>query len=275
MKLSGWPAALTLFSSCIYSSQAGRALENRVAVLEAGAQSAAQDVAEAKALLAKEQDRAVAAAAKSEATARESVAGSSVQVDRAMETVANLRGQVETLQFRLMQLEARPTVPAPVSQPTPSPATPAAATAAASSPAPEVVQLPNDPTEALLLAGTRIRDQPNVGRRLYNEYLKRWPDNPQGSQAHFALAESYFGEVPPRCREALYEYGRVIQDFPTSAAAPLSYLKSADCFEQLNMAPEARLALESVRSKFPGTEAARAAQRRLALKAKPVTRAKP
>ena len=81
-------------------------------------------------------------------------------------------------------------------------------------------------------------------------------------EAHFALGELFFGEQ--KCREALYEFGKVIQDFAKTKSAPVSYLRSSECFKQLKMNDESRLALEELVKSFPKSDAAKTAKTRLA-----------
>ena len=82
------------------------------------------------------------------------------------------------------------------------------------------------------------------------------------AQAHFELAETYYGEK--KCREALFEYGKVIQDFPKSKDAPPAYLHSGRCFAQLNMNKESKLALDELVRSYPRTPEAKQARKDLA-----------
>lgn len=82
------------------------------------------------------------------------------------------------------------------------------------------------------------------------------------SDAHFGLGEVHFLEA--KCREALYEYGKVIQDHPKSKVAPQAYLRSADCFKELKMIDEAKLALNELIKTYAKSEQAKLAKARLA-----------
>ncbi len=240
-------ATLTLTTfpllSCVYTSAQGQALENRVYEGEAQRAAFAQDLVALKSRVESSEEKTRIALDQTVHSARSTGAQNSVNFDRAIDEVAKLRGLVGELQHRLGQLEL--------------PGNTGTAT-------PQTQVVPDDPNAALSMADSSARSDVAGARRIYGEILRRWPTNAVASSAHYGLGESYFWEQPPRCREALYEYGKVIQDFSTSPSAPMAYVRSADCFRSLNMTKEGRVALETVRTQFPGTEGARIAQQRLA-----------
>jgi TolA-binding protein len=90
----------------------------------------------------------------------------------------------------------------------------------------------------------------------------KWPKDELAGDAHFQLGETYFTE--DRCREALYEFGKVIQEFGKADVAPKAYLRSSECFKKLKMAPESKLALEELVKQFPKSDEAKSAKARLA-----------
>ena len=93
------------------------------------------------------------------------------------------------------------------------------------------------------------------------QFMKKWPRDEAVGEAHFSLGETYFKDQ--KCREALYEYGKVIQEHPKTKSAPTAYLRSADCFKELKMVAEARLALEELQKQFPKSDAAKSAKQKL------------
>src|SRR6185312_9513166 len=101
----------------------------------------------------------------------------------------------------------------------------------------EELQRPTDKKEFLALAQEKVKaGDVLVARQLYNEFLKKWAKDALVGEAHFGLGETYFTEA--KCREALFEYGKVVQDFAKSASAPDAYLRSSDCFQKLKMKEE-------------------------------------
>jgi len=76
------------------------------------------------------------------------------------------------------------------------------------------------------------------------------------------LGQSYQGQE--KCREALYEYQKVVQNHGKSEQAPKALIGSSDCFGALKMAPESRLALETVVQEYPRSPEAPIAKERLA-----------
>ena len=79
--------------------------------------------------------------------------------------------------------------------------------------------------------------------------------------AHFGIGETFFSDE--KCREALYEYGTVIQEFTKTRSAPDAYLRSADCFRKLKMVAESKLALETLMKEHPKSDAAKTAKVKL------------
>ncbi len=128
---------------------------------------------------------------------------------------------------------------------------------------------PREKDDALKLAQQRLDAAEYVeARQLFRQFLERWPDDERVAAAYFGIGETYFRLH--ECREALFEYGRVIQEFPESDAAPEAYLRTAECFERLSMPDEARIALEEVAREYAASEAAARAKAKLAtLEARP------
>jgi tol-pal system protein YbgF len=251
-------ALVLVFSGCFFPADRGRVLEERV-------DSIGAENAKLKASLKDNQDkldqttaRLQDALAQLDTASRTTGANIGVKVDGAIQDVAMLRGQIEADQHRLQELEQKVSTQASA---TPSGSTPA-------EPKKEELKKPDDPKDFLKLADDKAKagDQ-DLARRLYTEFLKKWPRDDGAGEAHFAIGESWFGEQ--KCREALYEFGKVIQDHPKTRSAPTAYLRSADCFKELKMVAEAKLALEEVQKQFPKSDAAKTAKQKLADLSKP------
>lgn len=257
-------------SACFYPSDRGRALESRVDKLEA-------DKAELTRQLLAEQQKVEAlipqidakisevskALASLDQAARRTGADTGVQLQKTVEDVADLRGQLETAQHRVQVLEdGMKQLTDSTQQKLLSMQTEQAQRDAEAQKRAEALKRPSDKKGYLSLAEEKVtaKDLP-LARTLYNEFLRKWPKDPLAATAHFELAETYYGEK--KCREALFEYGKVIQDFPKSKDTPAAYLHSGRCFAQLDMNKEAKLALDELIRSYPKTAEAKQAHKDL------------
>lgn len=195
--------------------------------------------------------------------ARRSDADTGIQLQKTIEDLAMLRGQVETYQFRISELEAalKKSSEDTDKRLTEMQGSEAAKAAEARKRADEVKR-PTDKREFLSLADERAKSgEVPLARILYGEFLKKWPRDELTGEAHFGLGETYFNES--KCREALFEYGKVVQEFTKSRSASTAYLRSSDCFRKLKMYDESKLALEELLRQFPASAAAKVAKGKL------------
>ncbi|MFZ5438726.1 MAG: tetratricopeptide repeat protein [Myxococcota bacterium] len=236
-------------TGCFFPADRGRVVENRLDGLASDSVKLKAELADTRAKLEETTTQLQAALDQLDRASRTTGANMGVKVDTALQDMAVLRGQVESQQVKIQELEQKlAQQPAAVAQPEP--------------PKKEELKKPDDPKEFFKLAEQKTKDDVELGRKLYSEFLKRWPRDESAGEAHFALGETWFNEQ--KCREALYEYGKVIQDHGKTKSAPIAYLHSADCFKQLKMNDEARLALEELMKSFPRSDAAKTAKTRLA-----------
>lgn len=260
-----------LLSGCFYPAARGRALETRLDQLDA---SQVQIQAELK--RTREQldatlpliDEKIAQVSKAleglDKASRRSGADIGIQLQKTVEDLAQLRGQVETYVYKIGELEA---ALAKTSEDTDKrllelKGEQALKEAEARKKA-EELKRPTDKKEFLALAQDKAKAGDVVlARQLYGEFLKKWPKDALVAEAHFGLGESYFAE--DKCREALFEYGKLLQEHPKAASTPEAYLRSSECFQKLKMQDEARLALEELVKGYPKTDAAKTAKTRLA-----------
>ncbi len=241
-------AFLTL-AGCFFPADRGRVVENRLDGLASDNQKLKSELLETRTKLDEATAQLQAALDQLDRASRTTGANIGVKVDTALQDVAVLRGQVDSQSVKLQEIETKLS-----SQPT---------VAAAPEPKKEELKRPDDPKDFLKLADEKTKSgETELGRRLYAEFMKKWPRDEQVGEAHFSLGESFFGEQ--KCREALYEYGKVIQEFSKTKSAPTAYLRSSDCFKQLKMGDEARLALEELVKSYPKSDAAKTAKTRLA-----------
>ena len=188
--------------------------------------------------------------------ARRSDADIGVQLQKVVEDMATLRGQVDAYIHQLDQLQTQVNG-MPGAQAAKAPATPGAD-----------IPRPADKREFFTLAQTKQKaGEVAVARQLYVDFIKKYPRDELAGEAHFQLGESYF--VEDRCAEALPEYGQLVKAFPNSKSMPNALLHSADCFQRLKNLDAAQAALDQVIKRYPGTDAAKKAKARLAELKKP------
>lgn len=241
-----------LLSGCFFPADRGRVVENRLDSLASDNLKLKNELGETQEKVEQASTQLQAALDQLDRATRTTGANMGVKVDSALQDMAVLRGQIETQQQKIQELEAKLAAQAAVAANAPPP-----------EPKKEELKRPDDPKEFLKLAAEKAKGgEPDVARKLYTEFLKKFPRDESVGEAHFALGELFFGEQ--KCREALYEFGKVIQDYAKTKSAPVSYLRSSDCFKQLKMNDEARLALEELVKSFPKSDAAKTAKTRLA-----------
>ena len=247
-----------LLTGCFFPAERGRMLEERLQSLTQENELLSSEVKES-------QERISKALSQTEQWARQSGADIGVQMQRSAEDVASLRGGLELLEHRIRELEAaQAALRVQTQELAATTAAAAAATSATTTSATSGAAVPKQPAKpdepkAFLKYTDEVLKGENIkeGQALLNEFLRRWPKDSAAGEVHFKLGESYF--VQKHYREALYEYGKVIQEFPKTASAPLTYLRSHECFKQLKKLPEAKLALEELLRVHPKSAEAKKA----------------
>ncbi|MBL8938948.1 MAG: tetratricopeptide repeat protein [Archangium sp.] len=248
--------SISVFGGCFFPADRGQLLEGRVDKLSDENKKLKAALAETQGKLDDTTAQLKTALEQLDQASRTTGANIGVKVDSAIQDVATLRGQMESYQFKITELESRLSASekSAASSPTPS---------KAEEPKKEELKRPDDPKEFLKLADEKAKAGENdLAKKLYAEFFKKWPRDELAGDAHFGLGEVHFLES--KCREALYEYGKVIQDFSKSKSAPMAYLRSADCFKELKMMDEAKLALNELIKQYAKTEQAKLAKTRLA-----------
>ena len=233
--------------ACFYSSEAGKNLETRVDKLDKDLRAEQKAQADKLDQQLPRIDQKIAEVTKAldslDAASRRSGADTSVQLQKVIEDLAQLRGQVEAYTHNLDALETR------------------AATVDKKSASDDVAR-PTDKKEFFALAQSKAKsgDLP-AARTLYLEFARKWPKDDLAGDAHFAVAESYYGQ--DNCPDALPEYGQLIKNFGKSKSVPLAYVRSGDCFARLKNPEAARLAYEQVMKDYPRSAEAKMAQKGL------------
>jgi TolA-binding protein len=264
-------ALLAALPGCFYPADRGKALEARVEKLDADNAQLRAELKEAREQLAAtlpkidEKVAEVTAALKGlDNASRRSSADIGVQMQKTVEDLAQLRGQVETYLYKINELETAIARNAEESdKKLLALKGPDAMKEAEARQKAQTLERPTDKKEFLALAQEKAKAGDTlVARQLYAEFLKKWSKDALVGEAHFGLGETYFAE--DKCREALFEYGKVLQEHAKTASAPEAYLRSSDCFKKLKMGDESRLALEELVKTYPKSEAARTAKARIA-----------
>ncbi|HSP78526.1 MAG TPA: tetratricopeptide repeat protein [Myxococcaceae bacterium] len=267
LALIALPLAL---SGCFYPADRGRTLESRMEKLDARTAQLEEELRQTREQLAStlpridEKIAEVTRALESlDRAARRTGADIGVQLQKTVEDLAQLRGQVETYQHRIGELEA---ALARVDEDTQKRLLAlkgeGALKEAEARKKAEELERPTDKKAFLALAQEKSKGgEVLLARQLYAEFLKKWPKDALSGEAHFGLGETYFAE--DKCREALFEYGKVLQEYPKTASLPEAYLRSSDCFKKLKMKEESRLALEELVKSHPKSAAAKTARARL------------
>lgn len=246
-------------TGCFYPAERGRMLEARADKLEANDLELGQSLREQRAKLDEQVLEVGRAMEKLDRATRRTGADTGVQVEQMQSDLSQLRGQLEETVHKLRQLEAAlaqlkeagpgqpPSKPATVADPPPQ------------KPEPE---RPSDKKGFADLVAQKLATEPEAGRKLADEWLKKWPRDPLAARIHLELGNGFRGEK--NWRAALSEYGEIVKSFPKGDWAPDALLHSSDCFAALKMTEEARLALEEILNAYPKSEAAKLARPRLA-----------
>jgi TolA-binding protein len=272
MKLRGiLLAGVALAAAGCMSTSRGRALEMRVDKLTSdNEQLAAQlkNVQEKLAATVPKIDAKIAEVAKAldslDRASRRSGADATVQLQKTIEDVAQLRGQIEEYAHQIDELQtALKKYTDETDLRFAEIQGPEAAKAALARRKFEELNKPADKKAFLKLADDRLNAGELVlARQLYADFLKRFGKDDLAGEAHYGVGESFYRE--DKCREALAEFGIVVKEYARSKSAPNAYLHSAECFKKLKMSRESRLALEELVQNYPRTPAAKEAKLKLA-----------
>jgi TolA-binding protein len=239
---------------CFFPADRGQLLENRVDNLAEDNKKLKATLVETQGKLDEATSQLKTALEQLDQASRTTGANIGVKVDSAIQDVATLRGTMESYQFKITELEAKVAAA--------ERSTIGSSPTKTDEPKKDELKKPDDPKEFLKLADEKAKaGESDVAKKLYAEFLKKWPRDEQLGDAHFGLGEIHFLET--KCREALYEYGKVIQDHPKAKSAPQAYLRSADCFKDLKMIDEAKLALKELMKQYAKSDQAKLAKTRL------------
>lgn len=100
-----------------------------------------------------------------------------------------------------------------------------------------------------------------AARRGFRKYLKLFPNTVYSDNAQYWLGESFFMEK--KYGEAILEFEEVIRKYPEGNKVPNALLKQGLAFYRLGDKTSARLLLQKVVKKYPGSHQAKIAKREL------------
>lgn len=209
--------------------------------------------------------------ASTSAATRETLAELLMQIEALTAEVRQLRGQVEVqaneiermkarerdlnadFDRRLRELERRPAA-----------AEPAVAEPAVAGPAPKAATTISAEEQAAYDAAFRLLKQGQYERaaKSFREYIAKYPRGGLTDNAQYWLGEANY--VVRNYKAALEEFNKVLTDYPGSRKAPDALLKIGYTHLELGEATKGRDALMQVSARYPNSDAAKAAQDRLA-----------
>ncbi len=250
-------------SACFVTKEQGRQMDARITRLEGEAELSAKQLDDLRAAVRERIAAVDQKIGELNATAHRTGADMAVNQDKMAEDLTRLRGQLEEEAHRLDLLDQS------LKQQRDSTDARFAALKGAGALAEweakqKAGQLkrPTDKNEFFALAQQQeAAGERAVARELYDEFVRKWPNDPRSADAYFRLGELYFGDK--RYREAVLAYGKVAQDYPRSDKAPDALFRAGESMLALGVKNDARGLFEEVQQRYPGTTAARRAKLRM------------
>ena len=119
------------------------------------------------------------------------------------------------------------------------------------------------PVEMFNAAVTQFNNRStNTARRAFQQFLRDYPSDALAPDAHYSLADILVQEN--RLEEAVPAFLEIPRLFPTAKRVPEALYRVGVTYIALKQLDDARVYLERVVNSYPGTDAALAAQERLA-----------
>lgn len=255
------------------------------AALQAGFEAASQRAALAESAVQELQDRIVALEESLRAQGADRASGLA-SLQEVSSTLADLRGQLEVLQFEVKTLRAdldqytldqeRRTIHAEsrlanlertlgVAPPPPpsldgAPAIAGDATGSAEAPADLPTLAPGDVDGRIALAETRMKNgQQAAARAILEQAVNAAPDHARLPEVRYRLAETWFNEG--KWREAARAFQVVTDNHAKSAWAPWAMLRIGECFDGMGRKDAAATFYDGVLRSYPNSDAAKEARR--------------
>lgn len=119
-----------------------------------------------------------------------------------------------------------------------------------------------DPEELYAKGLKHIKEKKyREGTESFVKFLKEFPDHKLAGHAQYWLGEIYYTKGD--WEKAILEFNKVIKSYPKGEKVAAATLKQGFSFEKLGSVKEARMLLEQVISKFPDSNEAKIAKKRL------------
>ncbi|MDF1562935.1 MAG: tetratricopeptide repeat protein [Deltaproteobacteria bacterium] len=279
------PALLVLLGTgCITTAEQGRRMQQRIEVLERrqAEQVEAQAAAEARQKAALDEALGRIDAKLAEVTramdalglsARKTDANFGATLDGMLTDIQKFRGELEELKYRTGQVEQgltdtksevatrlENTLTEAQQQIEALKGDEAVAKLQAKQKAQRLAESGDRP-KLLNMAEGRLKEGEYVlAREILQDYLKRWPDDPQAGGAQLLLAETYFRAKD--YRGAIVAYGDLRKKYPDHPLMPGVLLNLGECFVALDLKQEAGQFYDAVIARYPKTDTAGKARKR-------------
>jgi tol-pal system protein YbgF len=244
-------------TACVTTAQEGEQMRQDIAVLRADLKKEVETSSADRQKLASDyQQRAKAlqdALDQLSRAARKSGADLAVDVEKAQNDVAALRGQLEVIQHRLDALEKT------------SQEQQKALEAANQFIAQRQKELerPTDRGALYNLARQRLdQGQTAKARELFQDFLNRFPKDELAANAQYWLGETYYAEK--KWNDAIVEFQKVLKEHPGSDKVPDALLKIGMSFQAQGDCKNALLFFDEVGQAHKSTPAAKTAHDRAA-----------
>jgi tol-pal system protein YbgF len=188
--------------------------------------------------------------------ARKSGADLSVDLDKAKDDIASLRGAIEVLQHRLDALEAAQGEQAKKLDPLVS-------DLARKQKQQDVAEHPTDKAAIYALALKKLDAGETVrARELLTDFLARFKGDPLAPNAQYWLGETWYAEK--HFNDAIVEFQKVLKEYKASEKVPDALLKIGLAFQSQGDCDKALLFLDEVVQTYKASPAAKVAKDRAA-----------
>jgi tol-pal system protein YbgF len=178
---------------------------------------------------------------------RESIADNTTRVNQVMEELTSMRKGFSMLTEQLNTLVGllQPPGNAPADA---SAGAPGGQTGPLGS-----VEVPESPTRIFNAAMGDYMSSNHMENAIdgFNEFLQKYPNSPQASEAQFFLGEAYFSSKPGKFKEAIDAYGKLIANYKDSPRVPEAYYKQALSYQNLGQRAEQVRILQLIVKQYP------------------------
>jgi tol-pal system protein YbgF len=191
--------------------------------------------------------------------ARERAGDTNVRITSLQEEVEALRATVQAFQQSAAAAAVAPPLDpnTPVDPNAPAPVTPAPVS---TTPLPSAAGL--SPTRLFETARADFfAGQWDAAISGFQAFLNAFPKSELADDAQFNIGETYYSQN--KWAEAVAEYNKVIEGYPSTNSVPLAYYKRGMSQERLGQADAARASWEAVAKMAPESDAGRLAKQRL------------